>query len=351
MTQSRFTHSFSLLQTFAICYVWCLVRSIAIPVALSLMRTWSGDPNYSSANCLLGLVNETEPIGFKNHILYGSIRFENSCDFEKYVHNQFNHEEITYLNGFFLLLAVSSVLLVLTDLKNVLSVKFVITFVAGYVLSILHHSYSHYGQDISFFVGNVMHHADTSRYVGESNATFVDTVPQGFTISIVLTVTWACIVRAVLPMFDPYLSKYISWKSLFFWNVVCGMIIAYKVKVWHPTFHQIATESMKDSLPFSYENNAYLHVFGHHKNGDWLGPNRVFDPMFSVFMKTYAYLHNEYFMIRVMTLEHYMFAAFFDSIVSIATVFVIWCVLTFAAASVDVVQRVATSNISFKKLA
>ena len=331
--------SASLLNMFAICYGWCILRSIALPLTLALMRIWNQNPNYSSANCLMSLVNETEPKAFKDHIFYGSIRFENSCDLDEYVRNQFNHNENTYLNYFFLVLTSSSVILILTEWREVFSIKFILTFVAGYVLSLLHHSYSHFGQDISFFVGNVMHHAETSRYVPESNASLVDTVPQGFTISIVMTVTWACIVRALLSILDAKISKNINWKSLYFCNVICGMLVAYKVKFFHPLAHKIATEDMRNSMPFSYENDAYLHVFGHHGNGDWLGPNRFFDPFFSVLMKTYAYLHNEVFKLHVMTAEHYLLAVFYDSLVSLLVVGIIWCILRCTASSLEIIER------------
>jgi hypothetical protein len=213
------------------------------------------------------LVNQTNPAHFKNHVYYSSLRFDPGCNIERYVKAQFNHSEFRYLNLFFLLLALSGAIAAISDWKNVFSIRFLLIMFSGYHLSQLHHCFSHFGQDISFFAGNIMHHSDTSRFVDESNASFVDTVPQGFAITIILTVTWACIVRSLIANSDPVIKRKISWKSLFASNVICGFIVARQVKVDHPLIHQLASTAMESAMPFTWNFIAYKHVYGHHVTG------------------------------------------------------------------------------------
>jgi len=52
---------------------------------------------------------------------------------------------------------------------------------------------------------------------------------------------------------------------------------------------------LKSSLPFTFEWQAARHVFVHHFNGDAFGPTYLFDPLFSVAVKLFSYLHNDIF--------------------------------------------------------
>mmetsp|Transcript_8539 Transcript_8539/g.12746 ORF Transcript_8539/g.12746 Transcript_8539/m.12746 type:complete len:350 (+) Transcript_8539:61-1110(+) len=332
-----------------ICYIACLVRSLLIPLSFEIVRYIWKNPNYTSAHCLMKLVNETDPTHFGSHLFYQDLVYDDECDIEQYVLDQYSHNEYRYLNSFFLALAIAGIVSAVSDWRNVLSYKFLGVLFAGYQLSQLHHCFSHFGQDISFFAGNILHHSNTSRYIDQSNASFVDNVPQGFALTIIITVTWACIVRALLPAYDPILSKHISWRTLFFSNVICGFLVAYQVKVAHPELHRVANEQMSSALPFSWEYTAYRHVYGHHTTGEWFGPHPLIDPCFSVALRLYAYLHNTLLGLQLHTLPHYIFAVGFDSVLSMVVVCCIWATLRLVALFLEAVERCLPKSIGLKE--
>jgi hypothetical protein len=136
------------------------------------------------------------------------------------------------------------------DLQNVLSIKFAWALVAGYHLSQFHHVFSHYGQDISFFAGNILHHANITEIVDKSNASLVDTIPQGFAVTIIASIMWASTVRYLLVVVNPSVSRHVTWKSLYFCVAAFGFVNSQWVKFTHPWMHEVATADMADPLLF-----------------------------------------------------------------------------------------------------
>lgn len=132
------------------------------------------------------LVNETAPEHFQAHTFYHAVTLEPDSNIGRYVSMQLSHNEFSVPNVFFAGLAHT------TAMKIGAEVRCHIVF--GRHLSHLHHVIFHFSKDISFIIGNVMHHADTSSYVNESNLSFVDNIPQKFTISVIVSVVWACVV-------------------------------------------------------------------------------------------------------------------------------------------------------------
>ena len=48
----------------------------------------------------------------------------------------------------------------------------------------------HFENDNTYFVGNIMHHADISQWTDRSNASTVDTIPQGFLFTYCANIIW-----------------------------------------------------------------------------------------------------------------------------------------------------------------
>ena len=109
-----------------------------------------------------------------------------------------------------------------------------------------------------------MHHANTNSWVSENSASLVSTVPQGLSFSVAVNVLWSILVRSVIVKIDPILNSYISWTLLFSATAAAGTYVALAVKFFHPYWHEIANESMKNAIPFTNEYMAYQHVYVHH---------------------------------------------------------------------------------------
>eukprot|EP00597_Dinobryon_sp_UTEXLB2267_P012560 CAMPEP_0170127148 /NCGR_PEP_ID=MMETSP0020_2-20130122/20227_1 /TAXON_ID=98059 /ORGANISM="Dinobryon sp., Strain UTEXLB2267" /LENGTH=200 /DNA_ID=CAMNT_0010360471 /DNA_START=168 /DNA_END=767 /DNA_ORIENTATION=+ len=171
------------------------------------------------------------------------------------------------------------------SLKEICTLKFIV--VAGLfakILSVLDMSYAHFGQDVLYFCGNILHHADISAYRDESNATFVAMTPQGFALSTIFTILWGFAIRAVIVQYIPKLNTFMSASAVNIASMLGLLFIFNRVKYAHPQMHSIATADMKDSHPLSFEWMAYQHVFVHHGNGDSFGPSVWTDWLFSSFL-------------------------------------------------------------------
>ena len=321
-------------------YSLCLLRSAFIPLSFVFIRNLYGNFDYTSANCLMKLVNETSPDHFKSHLFYQNVRFDDGCDIEKYVHAQYSHGEYTIMQNYLIGLALSAVVAALADWRNVLSVKIIGTLIAGYHLAQVHHVFSHYSQDISFFAGNILHHANTTAFIDKSNASFVDTIPQGFVITIIASITWASTIRSLLSHFDITVGRFITWKSLYASVVMFGFVVGRQVQKDHPWLHEYATTDMSEALPFTWDFVAYRHVYGHHVTGEWLGPHVLLDPLFSIVIRIYAYLHNDIFQAHVQSNTHLLVAIWYDSMVSMLVVCLIWIVLRCVAAMMTFCESV-----------
>jgi len=272
------------------------------------------------------LVNETNHNHFKSHIFYQGLTYDSSCNLDSFVENQYSHSEMRAMNLFFAALIFTASFAAILDWRAVLSWKYIFVLFASYNMVQLHHVFSHFGQDITFFNGNLLHHADVSKYIDKSNASFVDTVPQGFAFYIIVTVTWACAIRAFLPCFDPELSR-VSWRAIFASTMICGMVLQQQVKYWHPWFHEVDVDQLASAWPFTTEFLAYKHITGHHTTGEWFGPHPIFDPLFAVVLRGYAYFHNTVFHLEIETAPHYCFAIFADSMVSMLYVYIVWVMM------------------------
>ena len=131
------------------------LRSVVIPVCYSILR-YLHDENYSSANCLLKLVNSTSPDHFRNHPFYSSTKFINDCDLEKFVYAQFNNNEMRYFVVVQLFVTGGSICTAIFEWKKVLSLKYVIVLLVAYQLLVIQNSYSHFSQDVTFFASNIV---------------------------------------------------------------------------------------------------------------------------------------------------------------------------------------------------
>lgn len=311
-----------------------VARAVLIPLVLEIMRSYK-DAQYASPECALALVNVTNPVHFANHWFFQRLKFdETACDVPKYLEAQYSTFDFNNFTQFSKGLVLSAFILLIYDAfyqKTVLSFRFPIVLLLGYQLAVLHHCFSHLGQDIFYMVG-ILHHADTSNYTGQSNITFVDTMPQGLGFYIPISVLWASCVRTLLVRADPSISRLLSGPSLYAACVFGGYAVAYQVKESHTNFHALATNAMEFSMPWSFEWTAYRHVFLHHLTGDSFGPHFLFDYVTDTMFRVFVFFYHDIFgasMNQRVMHEALVFA--FDVFFGLIYAWLIWVVLRITA--------------------
>ncbi len=293
-SQSRPTHS-SLRRAAVWISLVTVARAVLIPVILEFIRKFK-DAQYASPECALGLVNKTNPVHFANHWFFQRLEFDESvCNVSKYLEAQYSTFDFNNFTQFSKGLVLSALISLIYDAfhqKTVLSFRFPLVLLLGYQLAVFHHCFSHLGQDIFYLVG-ILHHADTSNYTGQSNITFVDTMPQGLSFYIPISVLWASCVRSLLVRADPSISRLLSWQSLYAACILGGYTVAYQVKEAHTGFHEVATKDMAFSMPWTFEWTAYRHVFFHHHTGDSFGPHLMFDYITDAMFRLFVFVYHD----------------------------------------------------------
>jgi hypothetical protein len=306
----------------------CFLRSLLIPIFFQIMRIHQ--PLYSSGSCLLQLVNETTTIESNHHPFYRTAFFERNCDLDHYVKLQFENHEDVFFNIFLVGLLATVIICFYFTWKQIFSLRYIIIILVGYHLQLLQHCYMHFGQDVTFLAGNVMHHADISRFPYGKSEFLSGATPDGVAFTIVISIIWSMFARSIILQLDPVLRNYIDWRALIVATASMGLYIAARAKYSHNVWHTTAIEGMQYSLPFTEDYFAYQHVFVHHQTGGAFGPNPFFDPFFSVALNLYGYLHNSVFKLTVPSMENIIFAVFFDFLIGCIVMFGYWIILRFA---------------------
>jgi hypothetical protein len=311
------------------------LRCTLIPVAFNVIRN-TINPNYASPACLMKLVNGTQPSHFEAHPFYSGLSefTQNAeCDLQLFVDNQYDSElnkEGPRLTTLLTCLVIFTVLWNIFDesWKKIFNLKIIFLGYFIYIQGSLFMSWSHFGQDIVYFAGNIMHHTDISEYRSGSNASFVNgNMPQGMALISVLTVFWNIIVQIKLLKLIPSLKREVTPAIITLLNVAVLCYVIKNLKVIHPFMHENAKESWLDAPRWTLEWRAAQHVFVHHGNGDSFGPSMYWDPFFSKALYLYSYFHNACFHLIPESFEHYGFAIGFDILLGCFTSFLTYICL------------------------
>lgn len=305
-----------------------LGKAMMGPGILLAMRNYV-NPTYSNPMCLMKLVNTTAPEHYAIHPFWKDVAYDASCDLAPFVEQQFNNTfEFIVFGRVLKAILVLAFLALLFNLSKLLSLRGVVTSVVGYgmaVFGVMHLlMISHFEQDITFFSANIMHHSDVSGFTGQSNASLVDTVPQGFLVTCFLNMAYAFLFAYVVAKYDPVASKAytpIVLVALFGIQTIRALTI---IKMRHPVFHEIASEAGKDAFFLSEEYQAYKHVYVHHGNGDSFGSSYLFDWIYSASLYAYASWHNDILKLTLGTPAHYAFATLVDAVMMVVWSLAVW---------------------------
>lgn len=302
-------------------------KSAFIPLALTGIRQYV--PNYADPQCLLRLVNETANDHYAQHVYFQNVAYDDSCQgdkLEEYVNSQYNglgqFEKSLFMKTFMTCGALGAAYL-LYDFAKQPSLRYlaklafnqVTLYNTNIVAAFL--SLTHFEQDITFMLGNIMHHSDVSRFTEKSNASFVDSLPNGFCLNSFCNVIWTVYLLSLL---TPFMKKWGQSESSALTTIsqtLVGLVVLlWKIADQHPKFHEMANESYKDALPFTFEYQAYNHVMVHHGNGDSFASNIVLDPIFSMALYGYDFIHNQKLGLVIGSHEETALAIVYDVVLS-----------------------------------
>jgi hypothetical protein len=306
----------------------CFLRSLLIPTFFQFMRSFS-HPLYSSGQCLLKLVNQTTTIETNHHPFYRTSHYIDDCDLDQYVKSQYqNHEEIIF-KIFLICLSLTVLICFVLTYKQILTIHYLPILFIGYHLQLLQHCYMHFGQDVTFLAGNVMHHADISNFPYGKSEFLAEVAPDGVAFTCMISIIWSMFARSLILQLDPELRSYLDWKALLVATASMGLYVASRAKYSHSIWHTIATKEMESALPFSENYFAYQHVFVHHETGGAFGPNPFFDPFFSIALDLYSHLHNNLLNLTIPSTENISFAIIYDFILGCFVMCGYWIILRF----------------------
>jgi hypothetical protein len=198
----------------------------------------------------------------------------------------------------------------------------------------------HFEMDLTFLVGNIQHHADISAFTDKSNASTVDTLPQGFLLTYFFNIMWLFICFKYIFHYSTRLQHYSNAALVSALFLFSGQVSLKMLKHDHPQFHAVAREEWKDAVPFSFEYRAYHHVFRHHVDGDSFGSSWLFDPLFSKMFEVFAYLHHDVFGISdVTTVGHYAVCCLYDTLQGLLIVGIIFVMFMVATSVTQCLEK------------
>jgi hypothetical protein len=306
-------------------------KSGFIPLALTGIRQFV--PNYADPQCLLRLVNETANDHYTQHVYFQNVAYDDTCEGGKlhdYVNSQYNElgqfEKKLFLNTFMTTGALGAAYL-LYDFSKKPSLRYlaklafnqITLYNTNIVAAFL--SLTHFEQDITFMLGNIMHHSDVSRFTENSNASFVDSLPNGFLLNSFCNVIWTVYFLYLLTPFMKRFGQSESSASTIVAQTFVGLtVLLWKIADQHPKFHELANESFKDAWPFTFEYQAYKHVIVHHGNGDAFASNILLDPIFSAALYGYDFIHNTLLGLTIGSHEETALAIAYDVVLSFVIV-------------------------------
>ncbi|GMI37317.1 hypothetical protein TeGR_g6329 [Tetraparma gracilis] len=312
-------------------------KSILIPLSFHLAR-YLFNPFYSDPNCLLRLVNTTAPEHYEKHIYWRRLQYDDSCvDLKPFVLDQFNDYAQAEFKAWQVLgpamffTAVASVLypFVVRNAKMGSTKAEAWRIVAASLLP-CHFTMAamfmlvHFEMDLTYLVGNIQHHADISRFTDKSNASTVDTLPQGFLLTYFFNIAWLFVCFKYLFHYSRRLQHYSNASLISALFLFSGQVSLKMLKEDHPKFHAVAQENWRDAIPFSFEYRAYHHVFRHHVDGDSFGSSWLFDPLFSKMFQSFAFIHHDIFGIHSATSwGHYAVVCAYDTVQGLAVLGII----------------------------
>ncbi len=298
------------------------LKAMLIPSSFKVVRFVI--PKYASVHCLLRLVNETAPQHYENHPFWKDLTYDDSCeDLADFVLSQFDrHNEfiifITFAK-FLFVAAIGSIIYNLLGRNSNVVISCFKSLIPSYFTMALLFMGIHFSNDNTWFCGNIMHHADISEFTSKSNASTVDTIPQGFLLTYMYNIAW--MILCVYAIHKCNFSLSVAPIST---TVLMAEYFKWFLKNRHTAFHDLAKPEWQNALPFSFKFKAYHHVFVHHHDGDSFGSSAAFDGIFSIWFKIYSFAHNIVFNLEVNTVEHYLFAVVADTIQSISILLLVF---------------------------
>jgi hypothetical protein len=312
-----------------------VLKSLLLIAAFAIKRTY--DPIYSSPQCAMRVVNESDPGAYSRHPYWKDLTYDNSCAGDaltRYIKNQYYNDENWYVDMLVNMWTGAGVFLVLCTLFRVrdISIKAVFTGLAiivfAYFAATLILMHTHFQVDITFMCGGILHHARAEKPGIDFKS---GSITEGYLYCGSFNRAFYTLITYWLITRDSRLRKYYNpWFAIGLLQLILlGELTL--VGRMHPVYHEMAingsTPEMDNALPYTKGWLAYKHVIVHHDNGLSFSGDVFLDPVFDAFLYVFAFFHNTLFNITLGSYAHVIANTIADMAMSVVGVVIIYSLL------------------------
>jgi hypothetical protein len=312
-----------------------VLKSLLLFAAFAITRTYNN--LYSSPQCAMRLVNESDPGAYSRHPYWKDLRYDGSCAgdaLDQYVKNQYYNDERWYMDTLVNMWTASGVILVLCTLFRIrnFSVNAVFTGLAlsvfAYFAATIILMHTHFEVDITLMCGGILHHARAEK-PGIDFAR--GSVTEGYLYCGCFNRAFYTLIAYWLITRDSRLKKYYNpWFAIGLLQLILLAELTVVGKM-HPVYHAMAingsTPEMDNAWPYTKPWLAYMHCIVHHDSGLSFSGDLFLDPVWDAFLYVFAFFHNTLFNIPLGSYAHVIASTIADMAMSVVGVFIMYSLL------------------------
>jgi hypothetical protein len=312
-----------------------VLKSLLLIAAFAIHRTYNS--LYSSPQCAMRLVNESDPGAYSRHPYWKDLTYDNSCAGEamdRYIKNQYYNDERWYMDTLVNMWTGAGAFLVLCTLFRVrdISIKAVFTGLAiiifayfGATVILMH---THFEIDITMMGGGILHHARAEKPGIDFKS---GSVTEGYLYCGSLNRLFYTLISYWLITRDSRLKKYYNaWFAIGLLQLILLAELTVVGKM-HPVYHAMAingsTPEMDNAWPYTKPWLAYMHCIVHHDSGLSFSGDVFLDPVWDTFLYVFAFFHNNLFNITLGSYAHVIANTIADMAMSVVGVAIIYSLL------------------------
>jgi len=290
ISRTRLAFAFLIIYPYLLDFVFYTLNQVHYP---------NGEAKYNDGECLLKLVNDTDPFSFGKHPLWPYRGYNSECDSIEYGLWQAtsNPHELKAMNIYvksFTALGFSYLAHQAYTLGDPALLPTMLIF--GWLQGIEKQYETHYAIDLTRMLGALIHHSPDIKERGKSGSVFGDSLSHGILpISVMsdfsgsaLFVAAHTAVNAAVPGVLYPVHYYLA--SRFIGHVK----IAFQTNVYHPALHRLGRSPLPNWLAFIVDDYR-CHITEHHENdGTCLGVTDfiVTNEIYSYLMYAHGYLYS-----------------------------------------------------------
>lgn len=289
MSRTKLAFAFLMVYPFILDFVFYSLNQIHYP---------NGEAKYNDGECLLKLVNDTDPTSFEKHPLWPYRGYDSECDSVEYGLYQAttNPSELKAMNMYVktaTTLGFGYILRQAYVLSDPALVPTVLIF--GWLQGIEKQYETHYSIDLTRMLGALIHHSPDIKERGKSGSVFGESLSHGILPITVMSdfsgsalfVAAHTVVNAAVPGALYPVHYYLAGRF------VTHLKIAFQTNYYHPLLHKLGRSPLPGWLAYIVDDYR-CHITEHHeRDGTCLGVTDflITNEIYSYLMYVHGYLY------------------------------------------------------------